>query len=550
MPLSAGARSYHLPALLTQARALKTLPGWTSDVEVYYGTAPLVDATAPPLTPDDLHELDSAASRWRNGVALVPLRDREGQEIVGAVAVRPLPMPTGTLPGGVGLVFPAALLAVGVAVAMAIRGYPLRRGGHAAAALLLAGAAFADVRAAARDSTDRWLVDTRRLLQEAAARIPPPGVRVSLSDLALLAGAGEGEVFVGEPAESAPRRIQVDGVQRAVVGMLIGSGRWVDLRAVPAELAAVRWLFLLVPCALFGPIMILLLRWAARTPVRQRLETAIAWGFLTPAVVHLLIFTVGPALFAAYVAVRSSQPGLTLANFRSVLDDPTSWLTLRHTLIYALYVPVSVLLALIAALVVHEYRDRWSGRLLGAAVLWPYLSSIVALALVCQLLQQTGSLGLGRSDWLSNPATALLVLMLASVWAHVGGQMMVLLAGLQRIPRVYIDAAKVDGARAWRRFWRISLPLLRPFIAFVLVTGFLSAFQVFTFVQVLTQGGPPPAQSTEVLAYHIYQRAWGSQTGGAGAFGVASALAFAVLVLVLIVRWAQLRLLTRVLPHA
>ncbi|HWC75031.1 MAG TPA: hypothetical protein VG454_13935, partial [Gemmatimonadales bacterium] len=96
--LSPAARSYHLPALLTQALALRTLPGWTSEVEVYYGTAPLVDATAPPLTPDDLHGLDSAGSRWRDGIALVPLRDREGREIVGAVAVRPLAMPSGPLP--------------------------------------------------------------------------------------------------------------------------------------------------------------------------------------------------------------------------------------------------------------------------------------------------------------------------------------------------------------------------------------------------------------------------------------------------------------------
>ena len=221
-PFSAGARSYHLPALMTQARALKSLPGWTSDVEVYYGTAPLVDATAAPLTPDDLHELDSAASRWRNGVALVPLRDREGREIVGAVALRPLPMPTGPVPGGIGFVFPAALFAVGVAAAIAFRGQPLRRGGYVGAALLLAAAAFVDVRTAARNSTDRWLLDTRRLVVEAAARIPPPGVRVNVSDLAALVRNGEGELLLGEPAESAPRRVQIDGERRRGVAQPVG----------------------------------------------------------------------------------------------------------------------------------------------------------------------------------------------------------------------------------------------------------------------------------------------------------------------------------------
>ena len=75
-PQSPAARSYDLPSLLTQAHALRTLPGWSSDVEVYFGTAPLVDATAPPLSPDDLQQL-AAGGRWREGAALVPLKDRK-----------------------------------------------------------------------------------------------------------------------------------------------------------------------------------------------------------------------------------------------------------------------------------------------------------------------------------------------------------------------------------------------------------------------------------------------------------------------------------------
>jgi len=543
--LSPAARSFHLPALLTQARALKTLPGWTSEVEVYYGTAPLVDATAPPLTPDDLQELDSAGSRWRKGVALVPLRDRDGREIVGAVAVRPLAAPRGPLPGGLGFAFPAALLAVGVAAVIAFRERPLRRGGYIAAALLLAAAALVDVRTAARDSTDRWLKDTRRLLVEAASRIPSAGVRVNVSDLAALVQSSEGVVVAGEPAESAPRRLEIDGTRRAVVAVLIGANRWVELRSAPAERAAPRWLVLLLPSALLGPVGILLLRWAERTPVPRRRETAIAWGFLTPAAVHLLIFTIGPTVFAGYLALHADQAALTLANFRTVLDDPVTWLSFRHTLAYALYVPFSVAIALIAALLVHAHRARWSGRLLGVAFLSPYVSSVVAIGLLWQLIYQTGSLGLGRSDWLSSPATTLIALMVISLWAHVGGQMLVFLAGLQRIPQSYFDAARLDGAGAWPRFWRITLPLLRPFIWFVLVTGLISACQIFTLVSVLTQGGPLPAYSSEVLSHRIYQTAGNGTVGAAGA-GVAAALAFMVFALVLILRWPQVKLLARV----
>ncbi len=537
VPQSPASRSYHLPSLLTQARGLRTLPGWTTEVEVYYGTAPLVDATAPPLSPDDLLLLDSAGGRWREGSALVPLKDRDGREIVGAVAARPLRVPTGPLPGGLGFAFPAAVLAVAGAAGIAFRGRSLRRGGYVGAALLLAVASYADVRAVARSSTDRWLTDTRRLLQEAATRLPPPRSRVSVSDLAAL--VQDGELVGGEPAESAPLRARVGGAPRAIVAILIGSGRWVDLRTVPAEITTPHWLLLLLPSALVGPFGILLLRWAERTPARKRRETAIAWGFLAPAGLHLLVFTLGPAAFAVYLA-------LPLANFRAVVHDPLTWLSIRNTALYALYVPVSVVIALGAALVVHRFRVGWGGRLLRSALLLPYVTSVVTIALVWQLIDQTGTLGLGRSGWLSSPATALPALMLLALYAQVGGQTLVFLAGLERIPRAYVDAARVDGASAWRRLWRITLPLLRPMTWFVVLSGLLSAFQVFTIVFVLTQGGPG------MLVQRVYQLGWGGagRGGGSQTFGMASAFAILLCLALVLFGWPRLKFLGRYARHA
>src|SRR5439155_1487401 len=398
-------RSYELVPLLTQSRALRTLPGWSSDVEVYFGTAPLVDATTAPLSPDDLAPL-AAGGRWRDGAALVPLKDRDGQEVVGAVAVRPHPAPHGPLPGGFGFAFPAAILAVTGAAVIAFRERSLRRGAYMGAAMVLALATYLDVRWAARDSTDRWLVDTRRLLQEAATRLPPPRVRVAISDLAAL--VRDGEVALGEPAESAPRRVRVDGERRAVVAVLIGSGRWVELRSVPAELEAPRWLLLLLPCALLGPMAMLLLRWAERPPARPLRDAAL------------------PAL------------------------------------------------------------------------------------------------------------------MLTSVWAHMGGQMLVFLAGLQAIPQAYLDSARVDGAGAWRGFWRVTLPLLRPVTWFVVLTGLLGAFEMFALVFVLTQGGPFPARATDVLVHRVYAAAFGAQ-----AFAVACAIAVVFAAVLLLLTWPQLAILRR-----
>ena len=114
--------------------------------------------------------------------------------------------------------------------------------------------------------------------------------------------------------QSAPRRVRIDGEQRAVVAVLIGPGRWIELRSVPAEAEAPKWLILLLPGALLGPLAIMALRWAERTPVRSRRETVMAWGFLAPAALHLLMFTVGPAIYAIYLA--------SLAKFRALVRDP------------------------------------------------------------------------------------------------------------------------------------------------------------------------------------------------------------------------------------
>ncbi len=487
---------------------------------MYFGTAPLIDATAPPLSPADLWHL-AAAGRWRNGAALIPLMDRDEQDVVGAVALRPRPAPHGPLPGGLGFAFPAAIIAVTWAAATAFR-QPSLRGRYFAAALLLALAAYVDVRAAARQSTDRWLIDTRRLLQEAATRLPPPRVRVAITDLAGL--VRDAEIVAGEPA-------------RAVVAVLIGQQRWIELRSVPAEIDAPRWLIVLLPCALLGPLSILGLGWAERTPVRRRRETVIAWGFLAPAALHLAVFTIGPAIFATYLASRASVPAL--------LRDPLTWHAFVNSAAYTLYVPVSIALALAAALGVHRYRRHWGGRLLSAAFLLPYVASVVAIALLWEAIYRAGSLGLGRVDWLSNPRTALPALMLVSIWAHVGGQMLVFLAGLQAIPQAYFDAARVDGGNAWRRFWRVTMPLLRPVTWFVFLTGVIGALQMFTLVFVLTQGGPIPFHSTDVLVHRIYRMAFGSQ-----ALGVASALAVMLGAILVSFKWPQVRLLRRTARHA
>ncbi|MBI4542523.1 MAG: sugar ABC transporter permease, partial [Gemmatimonadetes bacterium] len=271
--------------------------------------------------------------------------------------------------------------------------------------------------------------------------------------------------------------------------------------------------------------------WAARTPERRRRETVAAWSFLAAPFAHLAVFSLAPVAFTLYLAfhhwdlLAPAKPFVGLANFRELGRDPLFWTALRNTALYVLYVPITMAAALGAALLLD--RRRGGERLVRAVVFLPYVTSTVAIAIVWQwifnhdfgLLNYLSSLlGLPPVDWLGRPASALAALVCVTVWTQVGYQMVIFLAGLQGIPRSYYDAALVDGATAWQRFRAVTLPLLRPVVLFVLVTGIIAGFQVFTLVYMMTEGGP--LHSTDVLVYRIYQTAWEFLR-----FGYASAMA-------------------------
>jgi len=522
-----------LTHLFAQARALATLPGWVWPVEIYHGTAPLVDAGGAPLPAAELERIPE----WRDGAALVPLRGRSdgAPPIVGVVAIRPA-RPRGVAGLWPGWAIPAGLVAVGVAAAAAA-GRRSRRD-CIVAALLLGLAAYADVRGAARRSTNDWLTATRLLMQEAATRLPGPRIRVTLSDLTpMILGA---ELVWADSTTQQPRRARVRGTAVAVVAARLGSGRWADLRTSPAEAFTGVWLVGLLGLALLGPLGFAALQWAERTATGEVREAATAWAFLAPAGLHLAVFSVAPMLFTLYLAVHGAsggfldpgRPYVGLNNLQAVVRDPLVWGSLGTTALYALYVPVSTALALAVALVLS--RPGRAALVLRAAFVLPVMSSGVAVALVAQSFAS-----LGARDWLGSPRTALPVVMVLSIWTQLGAQMMVFVAGLQRIPDTYLDAARVDGANAWQRFWRVTFPLLKPIRLFVVVAGVIGAVQMFTYVYVLTGGGP--LHATDVIMRRVFEIGWDSLE-----FGRASALSLLVFVLLLGVTAMQFKLLARV----
>ncbi|MCU0452965.1 MAG: extracellular solute-binding protein [Bacteroidetes bacterium] len=294
--------------------------------------------------------------------------------------------------------------------------------------------------------------------------------------------------------------------------------------------------------------MFLLYRRARR---RDRPAALRSIGFLAPSLIHLTVFLATPMVFSAYLSLHRwdlvvpDTPFVGLENFVVMFGDESFWNALRNTLLFSLNVPFGLALALGVALLLHR-------RFTGVAVLrtiyfLPSVTSFVAIALVWMWIYHPtfgaanyllSLLGLPPIPWLNSTQTAMLSVVIFTIWLGMGYQMVVFLAGLQGIPEEYYEAARMDGATAWQRFRRVTFPLLMPTTFFLLITSLISSFQAFTSIYVMTAGGP--VGSTDVIVYHIYQAAWEQLR-----MGYASAMAWVLFVLILAATWVQFRLVGR-----
>jgi multiple sugar transport system permease protein len=272
------------------------------------------------------------------------------------------------------------------------------------------------------------------------------------------------------------------------------------------------------------------------------------YAFLLPSFLLLIIFVVVPLFFSLFLSfhqwniISPQKPFVGLANFRHLLHDGLFWKAMKNTAIFTLQVPAGMAVALFVAILVNQ---RLKGIHIFRTIFFlPSVSSFVAVALVWQWLYQPQyglvnfilrQIGLGPVPWLSSPKTALLSIMLMTIWMGIGYQMVIFLAGLQGIPSDLYEAATMDGASSWQRFRSITLPLLKPTTFFVLITSVIGSFQVFTSVYVMTQGGPNHA--TDVVVYHIYQNAWEYLR-----MGYASAMSWILFVVILIATALQFKL--------
>ncbi|BAX93437.1 carbohydrate ABC transporter permease [Mycobacterium shigaense] len=274
---------------------------------------------------------------------------------------------------------------------------------------------------------------------------------------------------------------------------------------------------------------------AGADPRKQPRSAVLGYALLAPSLFGVVAFLLLPILVVLWLSLyRWDLLGplhyVGLTNWRSVLTDAGFGESLIVTAIFvAIVVPAQTVLGLMAAMMLARllpgtgffrtvYVLPWVCAPLAIAVLWRWI-----------LAPTDGAVSalLGHSiEWLSEPSFALPLVSAVVVWANVGYVSLSFLAGLLAIPGDVHNAASTDGANSWQRFWRITLPMLRPTTFFVLVTGIVSTAQVFDTVYALTGGGPD--NSTDLVAHRIYAEAFGS-----AAIGRAAVMAVALFVILI-----------------
>jgi multiple sugar transport system permease protein len=294
----------------------------------------------------------------------------------------------------------------------------------------------------------------------------------------------------------------------------------------------------------------------ARSRVRltrvARAEERAAWLFLAPSLVLFAIFTAIPVISAFFISFTqwnlfNEVTWVGLGNYIGLAHDEIFAKVLGNTGYFVLVsVPVQIALALACALALN--RGLKGQTFFRVVYFLPVVTSTIAAALVWAWLFNSnfGLINAGLSlagvtdlpKWMGSTRWAMPAIIIVSIWQNLGYAMVLFLAGLQNIGKDVHDAAALDGATGWDRFWHITLPLLSPTTFFVLVISIIGSFQVFELVLVMTKAGP--ANATNTLVYYIYQNGFQFYQ-----MGYASAAAMVLFLIVLIFTLVQYKLQRR-----
>jgi multiple sugar transport system permease protein len=290
----------------------------------------------------------------------------------------------------------------------------------------------------------------------------------------------------------------------------------------------------------------------------RKISSRKIWDYLTslifvlPALINFAIFRYYPIIWATRASFwdYSMLAGFTkfvgFGNYERLLGDRFFWQIMWVTTqFFLMYVPAIVILALTLAVFSNQKKPGMGT--IRAIIFIPVVTSFVVVSIIWGMLlnRDVGlingiiqSFGFPRISFLLDKMRALPTIAFISVWKNVGYSVVILAAGLKSIPGEFYEAAIVDGANGWQRFINITIPLIMRQLMFVTVMATLGAFQVFVPVYALTNGGP--SRATNVIVFHIYNRAFRF-----GEMGYASAMSIVLLLVLLVVSLVQMRMFKR-----
>ncbi|WP_341976061.1 sugar ABC transporter permease [Microbacterium sp. LWO13-1.2] len=280
----------------------------------------------------------------------------------------------------------------------------------------------------------------------------------------------------------------------------------------------------------------------------SRRDTVAGYVFLSPWLLGFIGLTAGPMLFSLYLAfttydIFSSPQWTGLANFERMMGDQKFWGSVQITLGYVLIgTPIKLAAALGVAMLLNA-RSRGSGFFRSAFYAPSLIGASVSIAIVWRAMFATdgpvdGTLslfGIEMGGWVGIPALVLPMMILLAVWQF-GAPMVIFLAGLKGVPAELYEAASVDGAGPWRKFFNVTLPMLSPVIFFNLLLEMINAFQIFASAYIIGSGTGGPAGATNYYTVYLYTRAFRD-----GQLGYASAMAWVLLIVVGIIAFLMFR---------
>jgi multiple sugar transport system permease protein len=290
---------------------------------------------------------------------------------------------------------------------------------------------------------------------------------------------------------------------------------------------------------------------ASNALLKEMWKQRAAYLFLLPKLILFVLFVLIPVFWAFLIAFQeygySGSEWVGFDNFTKTFESETFRKALINTLKYTIFtVPLNVILALGLATLIYPL-GRWSQSFFRGAFYLPTVTSMVIIAMVWRWVYNyrfglfnyfLGFFGIPPQDWLNQSDTALWALIIMSVLIPPGVGIIMYLAAMGSIPETLYESAKIDGANAFQRWWRITVPLLKPTTLYLTMLSLIGSFQVFIQVILMTGGGPGDA--TETIVHLIYKTAFRDLE-----FGLASAQAVVLFVITLIFGIVQYRLLYR-----